>query len=250
MRALMDLTHRVTVAQVSGGEPDVPTAEERAALGEFAQRLSPAQLHRLWQLLLKGHEEVRNAPDPLVSAQMALLRAMHAAEMPDPGKLSKKLEELAEKGIAPTAATAASGDGANASGTAPAQASVEWGALVQQIDDAGQLRIAQIMRDWIRVNELAPNKLVYSVKDGLGEDPGAELRDCLYRVTGSRWQVERGQGVGAPTLREQEEATNLAKEQEIREHPMVKATFEAFPDARLLADEDKVAQAGGNKWNR
>ena len=250
MRALMDLTHRITVAQVSGGEPDVPTAEERAALGEFAQRLSPAQLHRLWQLLLKGHEEVRNAPDPLVSAQMALLRAMHAAEMPDPGKLSKKLEELAEKGIAPTAATAASGDGANASGTAPAQASVEWGTLVQQIDDAGQLRIAQIMRDWIRVNELAPNKLVYSVKDGLGEDPGAELRDCLYRVTGSRWQVERGQGVGAPTLREQEEATKLAKEQEIREHPMVKATFEAFPDARLLADEDKVAQAGGSKWNR
>ena len=112
------------------------------------------------------------------------------------------------------------------------------------------MRFAQIMRDWIRVNELAPNKLVYSVKDGLGEDPGAELRDCLCRVTGSRWQVERGQGVGAPTLREQEEATKLAKEQEIREHPMVKATFEAFPDARLLADEDKVAQAGGSKWNR
>lgn len=250
MRALMDLTHKITLAQVSGGEPDVPTAEERGALGKFAKRLTPAQLHRLWQLLLKGYDEVRQAPDPLVSAQMALLRVMHAADMPDPGKLSKKLEELAEKGFSPDVSKAGSGGESVASAPASASARIDWGDLVQQVDDAGQLRIAQIMRDWIRVIELVPNKLVYSIKDGLGEDPGAELRDCLFRVTGDRWQVERGEGDAAPTLREQDEATKLAKEQEIREHPMVKATFEAFPDAELLSDQGKVAQTGGSKWSR
>ena len=250
MRALMDLTHKITLAQVSGGEPDVPTAEEREALGKFAKRLTPAQLHRLWQLLLKGYDEVRQAPDPLVSAQMALLRVMHAADMPDPGKLSKKLEELAEKGFSPDVSKAGSGGESVASAPASASARIDWGDLVQQVDDAGQLRIAQIMRDWIRVIELVPNKLVYSIKDGLGEDPGAELRDCLFRVTGDRWQVERGEGDAAPTLREQDEATKLAKEQEIREHPMVKATFEAFPDAELLSDQGKVAQTGGSKWSR
>ncbi|TWJ09722.1 DNA polymerase III subunit gamma/tau [Altererythrobacter ishigakiensis] len=250
MRALMDLTHKITLAQVSGGEPDVPTAEEREALGKFAKRLTPAQLHRLWQLLLKGYDEVRQAPDPLVSAQMALLRVMHAADMPDPGKLSKKLEELAEKGFSPDVSKAGSGGESVASAPASASARIDWGDLVQQVDDAGQLRIAQIMRDWIRVIELVPNKLIYSIKDGLGEDPGAELRDCLFRVTGDRWQVERGEGDAAPTLREQDEATKLAKEQEIREHPMVKATFEAFPDAELLSDQGKVAQTGGSKWSR
>ncbi|MBO6945674.1 DNA polymerase III subunit gamma/tau [Altererythrobacter sp.] len=250
MRALMELTHKITLAQVSGGEPDVPTAEEREALGKFAKRLTPAQLHRLWQLLLKGYDEVRQAPDPLVSAQMALLRVMHAADMPDPGKLSKKLEELAEKGFSPDVSKAGSGGESVASATASASARIDWGDLVQQVDDAGQLRIAQIMRDWIRVIELVPNKLVYSIRDGLGEDPGAELRDCLFRVTGDRWQVERGEGDAAHTLREQDEATKLAKEQEIREHPMVKATFEAFPDAELLSDQRKVAQTGGSKWSR
>lgn len=250
MRALMDLTHKITLAQVSGGEPDVPTAEEREALGKFAKRLTPAQLHRLWQLLLKGYDEVRQAPDPLVSAQMALLRVMHAADMPDPGKLSKKLEELAEKGFSPDVSKPGSGGESVASAPASASARTDWGDLVQQVDDAGQLRIAQIMRDWIRVIELVPNKLIYSIKDGLDEDPGAELRDCLFRVTGDRWQVERGEGDAAPTLREQDEATKLAKEQEIREHPMVKATFEAFPDAELLSDQGKVAQTGGSKWSR
>ena len=249
MRALMDLIHRVTVAQVSGGEADVPTAEEREALGEFAKRLSPAQLHRLWQLLLKGHEEVRQAPDPLVSAQMALLRVLHAAEMPDPGKLSKKLEELAERGVAPSVTGADAAEGVSAK-SSPAPRALDWGALVKQVDDAGHLRIAQIMRDWIRIVELAPTKLVYAIKDGLGEDPVAEIKDSLFRVTGDRWQVERSEAEGHPTLREQEEATKLAREQEIREHPMVKATLEAFPDAELLSNDDKVAQAGGSKWSR
>ena len=247
MRAIMDLTHRITLAQVSGGEADAPTAEERTALTDFAQRLSAAQLHRLWQLLLKGHEEVRQAPDPLVSAQMALLRVMHAADMPDPGKLSKKLEELAEKGIAPGTATTAQPAGETAS--SPANG-LDWAALVQQIDDAGQLRIAQIMRDWIRVIELAPGKLVYSVKDGLGEDPAAELRDCLFRVTGNRWQVALGEGEANPTLREQEAVAKLEREEQIKQHPLVKATFEAFPDAELLNEHDNVAQAGGSRWSR
>lgn len=53
--------------------------------GRWAGQLA-GQLHRLWQLLLKGHDEVRAAPDPLVAAKMALLRVQHAADMPDPAR--------------------------------------------------------------------------------------------------------------------------------------------------------------------
>ena len=250
MRGLMDLIHRITLAQVSGAEPNAPTADERDALSEFAQRLSAAQLHRLWQLLLKGHEEVRQAPDPLVSAQMALLRVMHAADLPDPGKLAKKIEELAERGVAPSTPAASAGGGAPADTNASLSRGADWAGLVQQVEDSGQLRLAQLMRDWVRVIELAPGRLVYQVAEGLSEDPGAELRDCLFRLTGTRWQVERGQGSAAPTLREQDQATKLAREQQVREHPLVKAAFEAFPDAELVGEGDIVAQAGGSKWSR
>lgn len=255
MRGLMSLTHRITVAQVSGAEPDAPTSDERKALAEFVERLSAAQLHRLWQLLLKGHEEVRQAPDPLVSAQMALLRVMHAADMPDPGELAKKLEHLAERGIVPTAAAPSEGAAAEqatglSSDSAAQSALADWAGLVQQVDDSGQLRLAQLMRDWVRVVELGSERLVYQVAEGLAEDPGAELRDCLFRLTGKRWQVERGDGEAAPTLREQAEAARIAREEEIREHPLVKAAFDAFPDAELLDEKENVAQVGGRKWSR
>ncbi|WP_298465462.1 DNA polymerase III subunit gamma/tau [uncultured Erythrobacter sp.] len=242
MRALMDLVHKITVAQVSGGEPDAPSEEERAALGEFAQRLSAAQLHRLWQLLLKGHEEVRQAPDPLVSAQMALLRALHAAEMPDPGKLAKRLEEIAAQGPAPTTADTAGQGGA----PAPA-AHLDWAELVEQVDRAGHLRVAQMMRDRVRVIELGPERLVYEQADSFTDDPAPDIRDALFKLTGKRWMVEKGTGDAESSLREQAEAEAKAAGDRIRSDPLVKAAFEAFPDAELIEPHDNVARVSGGR---
>src|SRR6478736_5835679 len=104
IRSLMELTHRIAVTQIGGVGADAPTQEERQAIEDWAARLSPGQVHRLWQLLLKGHEEVRAAPDPLVAAQMALLRVLHASDLPDPGKLVQQLEQLAANGVAAAAA--------------------------------------------------------------------------------------------------------------------------------------------------
>lgn len=247
MRGQLDLVHRVTLAKVTGAEPDAPTEEERGALGELANRLSPPQLHRLWQLLLKGHEEVRSAPDPLVSAQMALLRVMHANELPDPGKLADKIEELARRG--PAASSEGSPSSAEAAPAASAGAP-NWADLVQQVDDAGQLRVAQLMRDWIHVIEIGPDRLAYSLAPGISDDPAPEIREALLKVTGKRWQLEQGQGEGVPTLREQAEAKAKAEDERRRNHPLLKAVLEGFPDAEILNETDNVARTGGDRWNR
>ena len=239
MRALMNLVHTITVAQVGGNEPDAPSEEERAALGEFAQRLSAAQLHRLWQLLLKGQDEVRQAPDPLVSAQMALLRALHATDLPDPGKLAKRIEQMAKDGVAPASAAAQSSD---APAATTGSGAVEWAELVDRIDNAGQLRVAQMMRDRIRVIELAPERLVYDPADSYSDDPAPDIRDALFKLTGKRWLVEKGVGEAQLSLREQAEAAAKAESDRIRSDPLVKATLEAFPDAELIEPNDNVAR--------
>ena len=241
IRGTMDLAHKITLAQIAGGATDAPSQEERAAIEGWADALPPAQLHRLWQLLLKGHTEVRTAPDPLVAAQMALLRVLHAASLPDPGALVRKIEQLAEHGL-PSAPASAASEGV----PAPA-ASVEWERLVEAVDKTGALRVAQTMRAWVRVIALAPGKLVYSLAPGLNEDPGPELRDALLKATGERWQVELGEGEAMPTLREQAEAEQAARQARIRSDPLVAAAFAAFPDAELV-DE---TEAGGNRnWSK
>ncbi|MEP3420170.1 MAG: DNA polymerase III subunit gamma/tau [Erythrobacter sp.] len=253
MRALMDLVHRITIAQVSGGEPDAPSEDERAALAEFASKLSTPQLHRLWQLLLKGHDEVRQAPDPLVSLQMALLRVLHASDMPDPGKLAKRIEELAQAGPAPSmdgAAPAAETQLGQSAGSASSGAAIDWVELVDRVDNAGQLRVAQIMRDRVRVIELSSERLIFEQADDYSDDPIPDIRDALLKLTGKRWLVERGSGDAQPSLREANDAEAKAAGERIRSNPMVKAAFEAFPDAELVEPQKNVARAAaGGKWN-
>jgi DNA polymerase-3 subunit gamma/tau len=247
MRSLMDLVHRVAVTQVGGAGADGPTAEERQAIEDWAGRLSPGQVHRLWQLLLKGHDEVRGAPDPLVSAQMALLRMLHAADLPDPGMLAKRIEEASSRAAA-QAPMAAEGDG----GGAPVNhgPGLDWAELCDNVDHAGMLRVAGVMRDWVRVIELAPGRLVYAPAPGFSADPSAELRDALLKVTGMRWQIERGQGTGTPTLREQAEALQEAAAERIRSAPLVQAAVAAFPDAEFVEEAEAVGARADRNWSR
>jgi DNA polymerase-3 subunit gamma/tau len=242
LRSLMELTHRIAVAQLSDGVADGVSEDEKQALSTWAQRLSAGQVHRLWQLLLKGYDEVRAAPDPLVAAQMALLRVLHAAELPDPGTLEKLLKDAAARGItAPVAA--APGTPAAAAPVAMADTAMEWSILCDRVEQEGLLRVAQIMRDWVQVIDLAQGKLTYTQPDDYAEDAAAELRDALLRATGERWEVVRGQkGTGLPSLREREQAALAAETNRIRNHPLVRSALATFPGAELVG-EDEVAQA-------
>ncbi|RVQ65744.1 DNA polymerase III subunit gamma/tau [Croceicoccus ponticola] len=249
MRGQMELVHRIALCQLGKGEAQGPSAEEREAIADWAAKLGAAQVHRLWQLLLKGHDEVRTAPEPIVAAQMALLRVMHAADMPDPGALVRKLDEIAARPeLAGQPIAGQSGpDAAASQGASPARSDAiaghahagpppSWETLIAQVEAAGQLRVGQVMSDWIRVIDLAPGHLRYQLAPGYKEDVGPELRDALYRATGERWQIERGGADqdGTPTIAERRKAEAEAEADIVRNSPMVKAAMDAFPDARLL----------------
>lgn len=246
MRGLMDLVHRITVAQVSGSEPDAPTAEERAALQDWAGKLSAGQLHRLWQLLLKGHDEVRGAPDPLVSAQMALLRILHAADLPDPGKLAKKLEQLGQGGALAGANTAS-----EATGQGPA-ATLDWTDLVERVSRsraAGHMLLANRMKMQVRVISLEPGKLVFQRAPGFSDDLVADMRAALTALDNMRWEVELADGDAAPTLVEQAEAAKAAQHQKMLGDPLVAATLALFPDAELVSDELATPHDQAPPWS-
>lgn len=245
MRGAMELVHRITVAQIGKGMAEAGSAEEREAVEGWAQGLTAGQLHRLWQLLLKGHDEVRTAPDPLVAAQMALLRVMHAADMPDPGSLVKKLENLAAN--PPPAATQSAPTAApEPAAAAPA---LPWKDLVDRVDHSGQLRVAQIMRDWIRPIAIQPGQLTYAVAQGYSGDPGPDLREALFQVTHERWIVERGEGEGEPSLREQADARKAEAQAELRRSPLVAAVLDAFPQAEFVTEEER-GSPGRNNWSK
>ena len=250
LRGAMELTHRITVAQLGRSAADAISAEERTALEEWAQRLTPAQLHRLWQLLLKGYDEARGAPDPLVAARMALLRVLHAADMPDPGTLARKLDDLAANGVIVAAVT----ERATPPTMPAASLRQTWQSLVHKVEHSGfhgDMHLSVTMRSWVRPILIEADLLEYDLAPGLVEDPGAAIREALLRVTGARWTVTRRVAEGVQSLLEDENQAKEASRAALMQHPLVEAAFAAFPEAQIMdeAPDERIAQ-GGNKWSR
>ena len=245
LRSQMELVHAVTVAQVSRTNARALSPEERAAIDEWAGKLSAGQLHRLWQLLLKGFEEVRSAPDPLVAAQMALLRVLHAADLPDPGQLARKLEALAANPAAFAAAPA--GDGQGAPAAAPV-AAVQWATLVEQVEQASPM-LGASLRLGVRVVSLAPGHLRYQLAPGLPPLADGDIRKGLDAATALTWQVERAEGDAAPSLEEARAAAESDARDALRRSPLVAAAFAAFPGAELIEDE-AASRSGERNWSR
>ena len=57
-------------------------------------------LTRTWQLLLKSLEEISSAPNPMMAAEMAIIRITHISDSPTPEELIKKLTNTQTEGTA------------------------------------------------------------------------------------------------------------------------------------------------------
>jgi DNA polymerase-3 subunit gamma/tau len=228
LRALLETAHGVTLVKLGTPADPAQAAEERAAYEGWAAKLSFQALHRLWQLLLRGHDEVAKAALPIEAGEMALLRVIHASSLPDPGELARQIAS----GQAPAAASPpAPTPPPAAEPTAALPDSIE--AIMALLADNRELGLAEKLRLSARVVRCAPQELVLSSSKPLPADMVPDLAAALKRITGRPWRVEVEDAPGAPTPREAEQQREEAAKQAILATPIVKAAFEAFPDAEL-----------------
>ncbi len=245
MRGLLAMVHAITLHKSAGRVRTVHGEEDRAALADWAGKMGHASLHRLWQLLLKGHDEIESAPVPREACEMALLRALYAANMPDPGTLARRLADApaapasvpaaAERHSAPPPVTdeAPPWNSASQAPAASSPAAVRTiGDIVDLLDQGGRLLLAGQVKADMRPIEIGEDRLIYQSATGR-DDYVSLLREALADITGRRWQVERGEGEALPSLAEEEKRTQDAMRDEILNHPLVKATQAAFPDAEI-----------------
>lgn len=230
LRGLLEAVHGITRAKVGGRNDPAQSVEEREAYGEWASRLSYAVIHRLWQMLLKGLGEVQTAPMPLEAAEMALLRVIHASELPDPAAVLEKLasgEVVSRPASAPPPAPTPA---------APrAQAPADFATLVELLSHNGKPHLAQQLHDYAGLVRYAPPELVIKPLKPLGSDLVRDLSAALKAVTGTQWQVGTSDGPAEPSLLEQEQAKAEQVRQDVLNAPIVRAAFEAFPDAELAS---------------
>jgi DNA polymerase III subunit gamma/tau len=244
LAGLLREVHLVTLAKLGSPHDPALPEEARVIIERWSDQLSFPMLHRLWQLLLKGHEEVSRAALPLESCDMALLRVLHGASMPDPGELARLLREGGA--VVPPASTTQ-----NAAPIA-AQQSVtvnalpgDFAALLKLLGENGHVMLESTLHDVMRVVDYAPPLLAYQLAGPVMPGFDLQLRDALMQVTGQRWDLEERSGEAPPTFLETQQAAKLAARQEILDSPLVKAAQDAFPEATVDFDniEDIIRSA-------
>ncbi|MEM8919497.1 MAG: DNA polymerase III subunit gamma/tau [Pseudomonadota bacterium] len=275
MNGLLSLSHQVTLYKVGRTTDPTLSEEARSLLKSWSESLSYPVLHRLWQLLLKGYEEVQQAHIPREACDMALLRVQCAADMPDPGKLRKMLDDMsapehanlppevknAEKpeSVEPAFATQsepespevrsketppAPEDGNHLNSSPDAEISepesdapkVLPASFSGIVDLVGEVSVTKqsILKADIRLIEFAPPKILYEAVRPIAPGDLKQIADILRQETGESWILEEGSGTAQPSMDEQKQLADEAERQKILEMPMVKAAFDAFPDAELL----------------
>ncbi|RME15376.1 MAG: DNA polymerase III subunit gamma/tau, partial [Alphaproteobacteria bacterium] len=95
LRDLAEVTHWVSVVKITPEAAQDPTVspDERARGQAMAEALPVRVLSRMWQMLLKALEEVAQAPNAMMAAEMAIIRLTHVADLPSPEELVRKLAE-------------------------------------------------------------------------------------------------------------------------------------------------------------
>ncbi|MBX3561744.1 MAG: DNA polymerase III subunit gamma/tau [Sphingomonas sp.] len=236
LRGLLEAVHGITRAKVGGALDPAQSAEEREAYDDWSGKLSYAAIHRLWQLLLKGLGEIQAAPSPLEAAEMALLRVIHASELPDPGELAAKLAR--GEAAAPSAPAAPKGEEQGALLKLPDS----FPALIDTLAHNGKAHVAQQLHDFVGLIAYAPPELAIRPVKPLASDFARELAAALKSVTGALWQVRIADEPAARSLRDQEKADEQRVRQEVLDSPVVQAALEAFPGAELVSHPPDAKQ--------
>jgi DNA polymerase-3 subunit gamma/tau len=230
LRDLLEVGHDAARAQALGADARlIGGGDWTARIRALGARLSPAQLSRLWQMLLKALEETSRAPDPIASAEMAMVRLCAAAGLPPPEEAARLLREGAAGG--PPASSRQATEGKQ-EGAPSLQSFEDVVALVAARRDV-DLEVA--LERFVRIRTFEHGRIEFQAAPGMPEDLPRRLQRFLKAELGETWAVSADATSGVESLAERRLKEQAQIIDEARRHPYVAEALKAFPGADVTS---------------
>jgi len=244
MLDLLDHCHGSAVAKALGPDALTLPKEQAARLAAIGAHTSAGTLSRLWQMLLKAHEEVRRAPDAMAAAEMALIRLCYAADLPGPEEALKAMRDGTPAGGAPGGGAlgggGGSGGGVSAQIVSMASPAAQAMPVLASFDDVLALIAAKRdiglrldVEQFVRPISFRPGAITYEPAPGAPGNLAGRLVRALKEWTGQPWLVAAEGGGGAETLMERQKREDREAMAQIKADPFVASLLSAFPGAEL-----------------
>jgi DNA polymerase III subunit gamma/tau len=274
LQDLLELSHFVTRLKLApeAGTGDPLEEGERERARPLAAALSMPVLARVWQMLLKGLEEVQTAPSPAQAAAMVLVRLAYVADLPVPADLVRALtsgepprQASAIPGPLPSRPQAGETQAVQAAAT-PALAIAapqpmprpppreppageldpvpqSFAETVALFDKRREAVIAAHLKANVHLVSFEPGRIEIRPTDAAPGNLTNRLGQLLGEWTGARWIVAISQAEGAASLAEEEALRASALRHEVAAHPLVRAVLETFPGATIAAVRERFIAA-------
>lgn len=250
---LLEYNHLITKVKIT------PNASETTALPEaivqqaqsLAKSLGIAYLSRCWQMLLKGLNEVKLAPNSLIAAEMLLIRLAHLSDLPSPESLIKQVKENSTPSTS-AVDRALAGVGASPTPTAHHNALVQphmheepqpitlhnFEALVALFKEKGEILLHSWLMGDVKLVKFEQGKLEFNPSPSLPSDFAARISQHLNQWTGSRWTVVISSQEGQASLHEQVSSERAKQKERIMAHPDIQNVLQTFPNATIVSVEN------------
>jgi DNA polymerase-3 subunit gamma/tau len=247
MMDVLEHCHASSVAKALGPEALALPKDQSARLAAVGAQVSAGTLARVWQMLLKAHDETQRAPDPKAAAEMALIRLAYASSLPGPEEALKALRSGDPTGGAPSTGPGGGSGGGASSGSAarmmasPApMASAATAPSLQSFEDVVTLITAK--RDvglkldverYMRPIAFRQGAITFEPAPGAPNSLAQRLSQRLKEWTGQPWLVAAEGAGGAESLLEREKREQGDLRREVQSDPFVQSVMSAFPGTEI-----------------
>jgi len=271
LRDLLELGHETARAQALGAEARIIGGPDWVTrVRALAEKLTPAQLSRLWQMLLKALEEAGRAPDPIAAVEMALVRLCAAQTLPPPEEAARMLRDGGTASRAGVATAGASQPQRDATvNTAPSPPTktptvhVEpepplpdpSTARFQSFDDVIAFVAAdrdidfELTLERLKVTRFSPTgDLVFVGAPDQPRDLVRRLKAILEEHTPYEWRIQSTDRPSAPveSLAERRKREHERAMEELKRQPFVAEALKHFPGADIVAVREPQEENPGS----
>ena len=255
---MLDIIHLSTRINIIG-ENNLDTFMNSIPDGEKAgilkiSKISLPGLTRAWQILLKGIEEIRAAPNPDEAGSMILIRLAYSCNLPDPASLVKRIQaSLEENKTTFNDSLEEKDDGKKSTSeiindlqeinsidnkTTLAEVNT-FEDLVEIFKIKGELLLHAQLLSCVHLISFEKGKLEISISGNTNNNIAKDISKFLKNWTGEDWVISIVDDQGTETLDHKNERKAQEEIENTKNTPEMQKVLKAFPNAELKSVNDK-----------
>lgn len=240
LQDLINITHMIAKVKIV---PEFATDEslsenEKALCAKIAPNVSIAVLSKIWQMMIKGLNEINIAPVQIDALEMILIRIAFSASLPTPSELLndvKKNSNLSQEPVferqnAPVVAMTQSTTTAQ---KLPKACFEKVESLLEYLETSKKMLLSYSLKNDVSFAEFAHGHMKINVSDKINNDFLLNLQNVLIEATGQKWEIEVLRGTLGETIADVERAQDTANKKNVSDLPLVKAILAEFSGSKI-----------------